>query len=201
MSHQIKRLRCTVLTAGSAGGNFPSAIYAQSSTWGPAAKPAQPGPTAHQAAKVGALARRKPNPLCRRAATYCTAASALDFLTGKAAEAGEIIRFGWPVLDPHKHNPLSSRNARRPTRAILIGWLLRPWQNRETRRPCACDYRSIPSHLLAVSPGRLVGPALKLDGAQRNVGRLASCFFCSVGFSHFPARTVEKQSFVGLKAK
>lgn len=122
MSHQIKRLRCTVLTAGWAGGNFPSTIYAQSSTWGPAATPAQ------------------------------------------------------------------------PTRAFLIGWLLRPRQNGETRRPCARDYRSIPSHLLAVSPGRSMGPALKLDGAQRKVGRLASCFLCSVRFSHFPARTVEKES-------
>src|SRR6266567_2916064 len=37
MSHQIKRLSLALLTAGSAGGNFPSTIYAQSSTWGPAA--------------------------------------------------------------------------------------------------------------------------------------------------------------------
>ena len=199
MSHQIKRLRRTVLTSGWAGGNFLSTIYAQPSTWGPAATPAPPGPTAHRAAKAGALARHKPNPLSRRAAAYCTAASAVDFLTGKAAEAGEITRFGWPVLDPDKHQPLNGRNARRPTRAIL--WLFRPRQNGETRRPCARDYRSIPSHLLAVSPGRSMGPALKLDGAQRKVARLASCFLCRVRFSHFPTRTVEKESFVGLKAK
>ena len=43
MSHPIKRLSSASLTPGCAGGNFPSTIYAQSSTWGPAATPARAG--------------------------------------------------------------------------------------------------------------------------------------------------------------
>ena len=122
MSHQIKRLRCIVLTAGSAGRNFPSTIYVQSSPWGPAATPAPPGPTAHEAAKAGALARHKPNTLSTRVVRCGAAASAVDFLTGKAAEAGEIIRFGWPLPDRDKPMPLDDRKRPRPTRAILVGW-------------------------------------------------------------------------------
>ena len=125
MSHQIKRLSCALLTAGSAGGNFPSTIYAQSSTCGPAATP---GPTAKQAAKAGALAHHVPNPLSKRAARYYAAASAMDSLTGKAAEAGEIVRSGWPVLHRDKGKLPNLRKAARPrsTRAILIGSILGP---------------------------------------------------------------------------
>ena len=114
MSHQIKRLRCTVLTAGSAGGNFPATIDAQSSTWGPATMPSQPGPTVNRAARAGALAHLKPNPLSRRAPRYYAAVSATGFLTGKAAEAGEIIPFGWPVLDRDKRMPFGDRRRGRP---------------------------------------------------------------------------------------
>ena len=144
MSHQIKRLRCTVLTAGSAGGNFPSTIDAQSSTWGPAATPAQPGPTVNGAAKAGALAHLKPNPLLRRAPRYYAAASVRGFLTGKAVEAGEIIRFGWPVLDRDNRMPFGDRRRGRPTRAILIGWLLGSWPTRGSRRPWEPHGGSIP---------------------------------------------------------
>ncbi len=125
MSHQIKRLSLALLTAGSAGGNFPSTIYAQSSTWGPAATP---GPTAKQPAKARALAHHEPNPLSRRAARYYAAVSAVDSRTGKEAEAGEIIPGSWPVLDRDKRRLPNLREAARPpsTRAILIGWILGP---------------------------------------------------------------------------
>lgn len=141
MSHQIKRLRCTALTAGSAGGNFPSTIDAQSSTWGPAATPAQPGPTVNRAARAGALAHLKLNPLSRRAPRCYAAASATGFLTAKAAEAGEIIRPGWPVLDRDKRMPLGDRRRGRPTRAILIGWLLGSRPTRASRRPFGASWR------------------------------------------------------------
>ena len=163
MSHQIKRLKSTMLTAGSAGRNFPSTIYAQSSTWGAAAAtPARAGSpsgaAAQKAARAGTPDAPEPNRLLRRAEMHYAAALRIDSLHFKTGEPGAIMRPGWPVLDLDKYKPLNARNARRPTRAILIGWLLRPRLNGETRRPCARDYRSIPSHLLAVSPGRWWAP-------------------------------------------
>lgn len=197
MSHQIRRLRCTVLTAASAGRNFPSTMYAQSSTEGQAAAtPGAPSAEAAQkAAKAGALAHLKPHRLSRRAEMHYAAAVRIDSLHSKAAEPGEIVRPGWPVLGPDKRKPLNGRNARRPTRAILIGWLLRPRQDVKTRRPCRRDYGSIPTHTPEVSPGHSMDAALKVDGAQRKAGRLASCFLCGIRFNRFAARTLEKESF------
>lgn len=141
MSHQIKRLRRIVLMAASAGRNFPSTIYAQSSTSGQAAAtPGSPSAEAIQkTAKAGALAHLKPHRLSRRAEMHYAAALRIDSLHSKTGEPGKIVRPGWPVLGPDKRKPLNGRNARRPTRAILIGWLLRPRQNVETRRPCGRD--------------------------------------------------------------
>jgi hypothetical protein len=172
MSHQIKRLSCALLTAGRAGGNFRSTIYAQSSACGPAATP---GPTSKQAAKAGALAHHVPNPLSRRAARYRAAASAVDSRTRKAAEAGEIIRCGWPVLDRDKRKLPNLRKAAPPrsTRAILIGWLLGPPQTGEARCACERNDQSNPSHGVEQAPfGHSVGPAWKLDAAHRKVGSL-----------------------------
>ena len=185
MSHQIKRLRCAVLTAGSAGGNFPSTIDAQSSTWGPAATPAQPGPTVNRAAKAGALAHLKPNPPSRRAPKYYAAASATGFLTRKAAEAGEIIRFGWPVLDRDKRMPFGDRRRGRPTRAILIGWLLgsRPTVVRgDPGRLMAGPFRSHKPVVRSRLPSAFVDRALKLAGAQRKVGPFEPILLCRVRF-------------------
>ena len=152
MSHQIKRLRCTVLTAASAGRNFPSTIYAQSSTWGaatPAPAGSPSGAAAQKAAQAGAPDAPEPNRLSRRAEMHYAAALRIDSLHFKTGQPGEIMRPGWPVLDPDKRKPLTGGNARRPTRAVLIGWLLRRRQNGETRRPCERDYGSIPTHTLA----------------------------------------------------
>lgn len=196
MSHQIKRLRCTVLTAGSASGNFPSTIDAQSSTWGPAATPAQPGLTVYRAAKPGALAHLRPNPLSRRAPRYYAAASATGFLTSEAAEAaeaGEIIRFGWPVLDRDKRMPFGDRKRGRPTRAILIGWLLGPRSTRGSRGPFGASWRvhsDAPSPVVQRRlPSALIGRALKLAGAQRKVGPFEPILLCSDKFMDSPVRT------------
>jgi hypothetical protein len=185
MSHQIKRLRCTVLTAGSAGRNFPSTIYAQSSPWGPAATPQPPGPTAHEAAKAGALARHKPNSLSRRVVRCGAAASAVDFLTSKAAEADEIIRSGRPLPDPDTSMPLDDRKRARPTRAILIGWLqgipADEWFA-ETWEP---HNGSIPNPKPVVRsglPSAFVHRALKLARAQRKAGRFETMLLGSVRF-------------------
>ena len=156
MSHQIKRLRCTVSTAGSAGGNFPSTIDAQSSTWGPAATPAQPGPTVSRAAKAGALVRHRPNPLSRRK-RYYAAASPTGFLTGKTAEADEIIRSGWPLPDPDTSMPLDDRKRARPTRAILIGWLQGSRPTRGSRRPGRLMTSPFQSHKPVVRRGAAFG--------------------------------------------
>jgi hypothetical protein len=126
MSYQIKRLRCPALTAGLAGRNFPSTIYAQSSIWGPAAATlASTGPpsgaAAQKAAKAGAISHLKPNRLSWRAAMHYAAALRTDSRHSRTGEPGEIMRPGWPVLDPDKRKPLNGGNARRPTRAILIG--------------------------------------------------------------------------------
>ena len=160
MSHQIKRLSCTVLTAASAGRNFPSTIYAQSSTWVPAAATPAPsgspsGVLAQKAAKAGPLADLKPNRLSRRVEVHYAPAMRIHSLHSKP---GKIMRPGWPVLDPHKRRPLNGGNARRPTRSILIGWLLRPRRNGETRGPCGRDSGSIPTHALAVSPDHSMVP-------------------------------------------
>jgi hypothetical protein len=179
MSHQIKRLRCTVLTAGSAGGNFPSTIDAQSSAWGPAATPAQPGPTVNRAAKAGAFVRHKPNPVSRRAPRYYAAASATGFLTDKTAEADEIIRFGWPVLDRDTSMPLDDRKRARPTRAILIGWLQGSRPTRGSRRPGSLMAGPFQSHKPVVRsglPSAFVHRALKLARAQRKAGRFETIF-------------------------
>ena len=184
MSHQIKRLRCTVLTAGSAGGNFPSTIDAQSSTWGPAATPAQPGPTVDQAGKAEALAHLKPNPLSRRAPEHYAAASATGFLTGKAAEAGEIMPFGSPVLDRDKRMPFGDRRRGRPTRAILIGWFLGSRPTRGSLRPWEPHGGSIPVRRRL--PSAFVDRALKLAGAQRRVGPFEPILLRSVRFVMTP---------------
>src|SRR5437667_10231883 len=115
MSHQIKRLSLALLTAGSAGGNFPSTIYAQSSTWGPAATP---GPTAKQPAKARALAHHERNPLSRRAARYYATVSAVDSRTGKGAEASEIIQSSSPELDRDKRRLTKLQKS---TRQALTG--------------------------------------------------------------------------------
>ena len=175
MSHQIKRLSCSVLTAASAGRNFPSTIYAQSSTWVPAAATPAPsgspsGAPAQKAAKAGPLADLKPNRLSRRAEVHYAPDLRIHSLHSKP---GKIMGLGWPVLDPEKGKPLNGGNARRPTRAILIGWLLRPRRNGETRGPCGRGSGSIPTHALAVSPDHSM-VLLKVDRAQRKAGRLAS---------------------------
>ena len=171
MSYQIKRLRCPALTAGLAGRNFPSTIYAQSSIWGPAAATlASTGPpsgaAAQKAAKAGAISHLTPNRLSWRAAMHYAAALRTDSRHSRTGEPGEIMRPGWPVLDPDKRKPLNGGNARRPTRAILIGWLLRPRQNGETRGPCGRDHGSLPTHALAVSPGHSTAPPRKLMGRK-----------------------------------
>lgn len=185
MSHQIKRLRCTVLTAGSAGGNFPSTIDAPSSTWGPAATPAPPGPTVNRAAKAGALAHLNPNPLSRRAPRYYAAASATGFLTGKTAEADEIIRSDWPLPDRDTSMPLDDRKRARPTRAILIGWLQGSRPTRGSRRPGSLITGPFQCHKPVVRsglPSAFVHRALKLAGAQRKAGRFETMLLGSVRF-------------------
>lgn len=180
MSHQIKRLRCTVLTASSASGNFPSTIDAQSSTWGPAATPARPGLTVYRTAKPGALAHLRPNPLSRRAPRYYAAAS--------AAEAGETIWFG-----RDKRMPFGDRRRGRPTRAILIGWLLGPRSTRGSRGPFGASWRvhsDAPSPVVRRRlPSALIGRALKLAGAQRKVGPFEPILLCSDRFMDSPMRT------------
>lgn len=185
MSHQIERLRCTVLTAGSAGGNFPSTIDAQSSTWGPAATPAQPEVRAKPAAKAGALFRHKPNPLSRRAPRCYAAASATGFLAGKTAEADEIIRSGWPLPDPDRSMPLDDRKRARPTRAILIGWLQGSPPASGSRRPGSVITGPFQSHkpvLRSGLPLAFVHRALKLARAQRKAGRFETMLLGSVRF-------------------
>ena len=191
MSHQIKRLRCTVLRAGCARGNFPSTIHAQSSTWDSAKTPAQPGPTAHQAAKGGALARHKPNPLSRQVARNGAAASAVDFLTGKAAEAGEI-RLGWPLLDRDKPMPLDDRKRARPPRAILIGWLLGSRPTSGSPRPGE-RHNGVHSEATGLwsrsrLPSAFVARALNLAEAQRKAGRFEPMLLGSVRFMHSAVR-------------
>lgn len=192
MSHQIKQLRCTALTAGSAGGNFPSTIDAQSSTWGPAATPAQPGPTVNWAAKAGALAHLKPNPLSRRAPGYYAAPSATAFLTGKTTATGEIIRFGWPVVDGDKRMPFGDRRRGRPTRAILIGWLLG-----DPGRLMAGPFRSHKPVVRRRLVSAFVDRALKLAGAQRKVGPFEPILICSVRFMDSAVRMRKGEETIG----
>ena len=177
-------------TAGSVGRNFPSTIYAQSSIWGPAAAaPAQPGPTVNRAAKAGALFRQKPNPLSRRAARYYAAVSAVDFLTGKAAEADDIIRSGWPLPDPDTSMPLDDRKRARPTRAILIGWLQGSRPTSGSRRPGSLITGPFQSHkpvLRSGLPSAFVHRALKLARAQRKAGRFETMLLGSVRFVMTP---------------
>lgn len=183
MSHEVKRLSSALMRSGCASGNSSSTMYAQSSSGVPAATPASAGSpsgaAAQKAAKAGAPAAPEPNRLSRRAEMYYATALRIDSLDSKASEPGEIMRPGWLGLDADKRKPLNRRNARRPTRAIVIGWLLRPRQTGETRKPWERDYGSIPRHRLAVSLGHSVGPALKLDGAQRKVGRLGLMLYMS----------------------
>lgn len=110
---------------------------------------------------------------------YYAAAWGVDELNAKAGGLAGINWSGWPVLHQDKREPLNDRKARRPSRAIQIVWLLRPRQT-EARRPAERDDLSIPSHRLLVEQapfGPFGWPALKLDVAQRNIGRLGLMLF------------------------
>jgi hypothetical protein len=91
MLSNIRRWRGLILIAGIlAGGMLFSTAHAQSAAQ--AGKPQVAGAPSHY----------QPNRFARRANVYYSLVWGVDALNVKTTEAGEIIRFGYRVLDPDK---------------------------------------------------------------------------------------------------
>jgi hypothetical protein len=69
---------------------------------------AQPSGATRSTAVVGSPMRYAPSPLSRRAEFYYDSIWGVDSLRVKSAEANEVIRFTYRVLDPQKAGPLNN---------------------------------------------------------------------------------------------
>jgi len=115
MIYHGKRLSGGLLVAALVGGNFPSCMFAESSTpakIGTAAPVAtQSGIPANKPAKAGRSLHYLPNRLPRRANMYYGGVWGVASMPVKTAESGELIRFSCRVLGPQKAVALIDKKA------------------------------------------------------------------------------------------
>jgi len=195
MSYQIKRLSLTLMMAGTADGNFPSTMYARSSTRVPAAPPAPAGSVAvRRARRAGAPGRHDLNRLPGRVEMHCGTSWGVASVRATASK----MRSGWAVLDADKRKPLDDRKAARPrtTRAILIGGLLARSKSggvRETSQVVVGPFQAASPSVGKVSLDPSFGPTMKLAcwGAKKSRSPWP-ILLGSVRFDHARARTAEK---------
>ena len=113
MRYQIKRLSVALVAAACVSGNFPSLMFAQSSTSAPAGASAPTRSESGTPAKPAPAVRRTDlaSRVSRQAQMYYEGIWGIDSLKVKYTESGEMIRFSYRVLDPDKAAPLNDKKA------------------------------------------------------------------------------------------
>jgi hypothetical protein len=113
MKYQIRRFSLVLAAAAYLGGNFASVMFAQSSAAAPAGAPAPTRSQSATPAKPATGVRRTDlaGRVSRQAQMYYEGVWGIDSLKVKYTESGEMIRFGYRVLDPDKAAPLNDKKA------------------------------------------------------------------------------------------